>query len=65
MLKHELLHSYPVLVEKPGSFVAQIKFTVIILPNSTDRVTISPLPTLQPDTKIEDKSILGTTYHVT
>jgi len=57
MLKHDLLHSYPVLIEKQGVFVAQIKFTVIILPSSTDRITVSPIPTIQTEVKVEDKAI--------
>ena len=30
-MKHELLEGYPVLAEKNGDFVAQFKFTVMIL----------------------------------
>jgi curved DNA binding protein len=34
-LEHDLLSHYPVLVEKPGEFVAQFKCTVAVLPRST------------------------------
>ena len=34
-MNHDLITPYPVLVEKPGEFVAQFKATVAILPRST------------------------------
>lgn len=37
--RHELLHSYPVLTEKPGQFVAGFKYTVLLLPGGTKKVT--------------------------
>jgi hypothetical protein len=30
-MEHELINAYPVLVEKPGTFVAQFSYTVAIL----------------------------------
>jgi len=44
LLKHNLLHSYPVLFEKDGELVAQFKFTALILPNSTERLNSNPPP---------------------
>eukprot|EP01128_Nolandella_sp_AFSM9_P011297 TRINITY_DN7_c9_g1_i1.p1 TRINITY_DN7_c9_g1~~TRINITY_DN7_c9_g1_i1.p1 ORF type:complete len:377 (+),score=126.29 TRINITY_DN7_c9_g1_i1:58-1188(+) len=44
LVKHDLLDSYPVLWEKEGETVAQFKFTVLILPNSTMRLNSFPLP---------------------
>lgn len=44
LVKHDLLDSYPVLWEKEGEVVAQFKFTVLILPNSTMRLNSFPLP---------------------
>lgn len=38
MIQHELVHPYPVLYEKKGEIVAQFKFTVLVLPNSTTRM---------------------------
>ena len=37
-MNHGLLTPYPVLQEKPGDFIAHIKFTVLLLPsgNSDD-----------------------------
>merc|ERR1711924_546646 len=40
--RHELLHPYPVLQEKPGAFVAQFKYTVLLLPGGTKKVTGVP-----------------------
>lgn len=37
--RHELLEEYHVLKEKPNEFVAQFKFTVLLLPGGTKKVT--------------------------
>merc|ERR1712093_939659 len=37
--RHELLEEYPVLKEKPDEFVAQFKFTVLLLPGGTKKIT--------------------------
>lgn len=44
LVKHDLLDSYPVLYERDGEFVAQFKFTALILPSSTMRMNAFPLP---------------------
>lgn len=41
-VKHELLHPYPVLVEKEGELVAHFKFTILLLPSGTVKVTGLP-----------------------
>eukprot|EP00929_Paragymnodinium_shiwhaense_P030745 TRINITY_DN1736_c0_g2_i1.p2 TRINITY_DN1736_c0_g2~~TRINITY_DN1736_c0_g2_i1.p2 ORF type:complete len:389 (+),score=172.16 TRINITY_DN1736_c0_g2_i1:105-1271(+) len=41
--RHELLEEYPVLTEKPKEFVAQFKFTVLLLPGGTKKITGFPL----------------------
>eukprot|EP01120_Amphizonella_sp_Union-15-10_P004943 TRINITY_DN156_c0_g3_i4.p1 TRINITY_DN156_c0_g3~~TRINITY_DN156_c0_g3_i4.p1 ORF type:complete len:377 (+),score=65.77 TRINITY_DN156_c0_g3_i4:113-1243(+) len=41
---HNLLTPYPVLFEKEGEFVAQFKFTVLVLPNNTWKLTNFPPP---------------------
>ena len=38
-IKHELLHSYPVLWEREGDCVSHFKFTVLLLPSGTHRIT--------------------------
>merc|ERR1711981_1153114 len=43
-LEHRLFHTYPVLEEKEGEFVAQMKFTVMITEEGTQRVTGGILP---------------------
>lgn len=37
--RHELLEEYPVLKEKPEEVVAQFKFTVLLLPGGTKKIT--------------------------
>lgn len=37
--RHELLEEYPVLQEKQKEFVAQFKFTVLLLPGGTKKIT--------------------------
>merc|ERR1712060_229785 len=37
--RHELLDEYPVLKEKEKTFVAQFKFTVLLLPGGTKKIT--------------------------
>eukprot|EP01083_Nonionella_stella_P228374 809398_1 len=38
-LKHDLLQPYPVLFEKEGEFVAQLKFTVLLMPSGIMKIT--------------------------
>ncbi|XP_062166541.1 ERBB-3 BINDING PROTEIN 1-like [Alnus glutinosa] len=56
-VNHELLQPYPVLHEKPGDYVAHTKFTVLLMPNGSDRVTSHPLQELQPTKTIDDPEI--------
>lgn len=56
-VNHELLQPYPVLHEKPGDYVAHIKFTVLLMPNGSDRVTSHSLQELQPTKTIDDPEI--------
>ncbi|KAK4268569.1 hypothetical protein QN277_025206 [Acacia crassicarpa] len=56
-VNHELLQPYPVLHEKPGDYVAHIKFTVLLMPNGSDRITSHPLQELQPTKTIDDPEI--------
>jgi len=48
IVKHELVDCYPVLWEKDGEYVAQFKFTVAILPSSTERIGSEPSLPLPP-----------------
>jgi len=57
-LKHDLFHLYPVLIEKPGEYVAQFKFTVLIQANGTKRLNHFNLPTVTSEYKITDNDVL-------
>merc|ERR1712039_99688 len=37
--RHELLEEYPILQERHSEFVAQFKFTVLLLPSGTKKIT--------------------------
>jgi len=41
--RHKLLTDYPVLAERPGEYIAQFKFTVLLLPGGTKKITGLPL----------------------
>jgi len=56
-LKHDLVEPYPVLYEKPGEFVAQVKFTAIITPTQTIRLTSHAEPLVKSDYEITDSEI--------
>jgi len=45
--RHELLEEYPVLKEKEREFVAQFKFTLLLLPGGTKKITGMPLGDLE------------------
>jgi len=57
-IKHELVRSFPVVYEKDGEYVAQFKFTVLLLPNSIQKVN-GPfaLPFVQSQYNITDPAI--------
>jgi curved DNA binding protein len=55
--KHQLLEPYPVLLEKEGEFVAQMKFTALILPSSIDKITSHPPPNVSSELQITDPKI--------
>ncbi|XP_057476724.1 ERBB-3 BINDING PROTEIN 1-like [Actinidia eriantha] len=56
-VNHDLLQPYPVLHEKPGDYVAHVKFTVLLMPNGSDRITSHLLQELQPTKTIDDPEI--------
>jgi len=59
--RHELLDEYPVLREKAEEFVAQFKFTVLLLPGGTKKVTgleLGPLKDQAASTKsVQDEDL--------
>ncbi|KAM7258788.1 hypothetical protein ACFE04_014529 [Oxalis oulophora] len=56
-VNHDLLQPYPVLHEKPGEFVAHIKFTVLLMPNGSDKITTHSLQETEPTKAIDDPEI--------
>jgi curved DNA binding protein len=56
-LKHDLVNPYPVLYEKQGEFVAQFKFTVLVLPSGTMRLNTHALPYISSEHKLEDPAL--------
>lgn len=56
-VQHELVEPYPVLYEKEGEYVAQFKFTALITPTQTLKLTSHPLPYVKSDHEIQDKEI--------
>lgn len=57
--KHDLMEPYPVYYEKEGEFVAEFKYTVLIMPNGTMKITGIPLDLelYQSDKQITDEAI--------
>merc|ERR1712039_403055 len=59
--RHELLEEYPVLKEKPEEFTAQFKFTVLLLPGGTKKITGLTLGNLEkqltPSCSVKDEEI--------
>jgi len=56
-VKHDLVQPYPVYFERDGEFVAQIKFTVLLLPAGPLRITSHPLQELNADNSVQDEEI--------
>jgi methionine aminopeptidase len=44
MERSDMLHSYPVMFEKDGVTTAHFKFTILLLPSGTTKVTGLDLP---------------------
>jgi len=57
LVKHELVDAYPILYEKPGEYVAQFKFTALLTPSQTMKLTSHPLPFVKSDYTITEPSI--------
>jgi curved DNA binding protein len=43
-LKHELLHPYPALFEKEEDSICHLKFTALLLPSGTKKITLKSCP---------------------
>lgn len=58
-LNHGLLQPYPVMHEKPGELVVQVKGTVLLMPSGSDIITQFPEQEVNSSVKIEDTEILA------
>eukprot|EP00917_Polyrhabdina_sp_WS-2016_P032488 GHVP01069300.1.p1 GENE.GHVP01069300.1~~GHVP01069300.1.p1 ORF type:complete len:363 (+),score=73.54 GHVP01069300.1:36-1124(+) len=60
-MRHNLVHSFPIIEEKQGEFVAQFKFTVYIANSGTKKLTGLNIDSanLKPSKKLEDPEILA------
>jgi len=57
-VKHNLFTEYPVLFDKEGTFVAQFKFTIMLLPSgNAARITGGPAPEATSELAIEDEAL--------
>jgi len=56
-VNHDLFEPYPVTYEKDGEFVAQFKFTVLVLPGSIQKLTAAPLPYVSSAFSITDPKL--------
>jgi curved DNA binding protein len=57
LVNHGLVHTYPVLYEKDGEFIAQFKYTALVGPDGAERVTEHPLPYVQSQYAVEDAEL--------
>jgi len=58
--RHELLHEYPVLKERDGEYVAQFKFTLLMLPAGPKKITGLPFAQdaqIVSEHKVEDEEL--------
>lgn len=54
LVQHELVNPYPVLYEKNGEYVAQIKFTVLLLPSSNTRLNQFNAPYVSSEYNVDE-----------
>ena len=58
-VKHDLFIEYPVLYEKAEEFVAQYKFTALLLPSgNTARITNGPAPVAKTENSVTDPALV-------
>lgn len=57
--KHDLVLPYPVLYEADGAFVAQVKFTALVMPSVTHRLSVQPELPLKSEHSIQDAEIVA------
>eukprot|EP01028_Stygiella_incarcerata_P001202 TRINITY_DN11910_c0_g1_i3.p2 TRINITY_DN11910_c0_g1~~TRINITY_DN11910_c0_g1_i3.p2 ORF type:complete len:426 (+),score=158.69 TRINITY_DN11910_c0_g1_i3:106-1383(+) len=60
IVEHNLVEPFPILTEKEGEYVAHVKYTILVFPNKTERITcrVDPIPALtKSECKIKDPEI--------
>jgi curved DNA binding protein len=57
--KHDLVHAYPILLEKEGEVVAHCKVTAAILANGTVKISGLPMPVCEPSESLQDKELVA------
>ena len=57
-VKHKIVSEYPILKEDEGNYVAQFKFTLLIMPNGTLKITGVARPNAVSEHKVEDEEVL-------
>lgn len=58
-VKYGLFIEYPVLYERKGEFVAQAKFTVLMLPSgNVARITSAPPPDVESEHSLQDAELV-------
>jgi len=58
MVEHELVYAYPVLYEKEGDIVAHFKYTILLMPNGTLKISGLDAPFASSEKKCEDEDVL-------
>lgn len=60
-VNHNLLEEYPVIYTRDGSVTVHYKFTVLLVPNGTDRITgnVIDLAAYPSEKKCDDEEILA------
>eukprot|EP00274_Cyanoptyche_gloeocystis_P003037 CAMPEP_0196651536 /NCGR_PEP_ID=MMETSP1086-20130531/544_1 /TAXON_ID=77921 /ORGANISM="Cyanoptyche gloeocystis , Strain SAG4.97" /LENGTH=418 /DNA_ID=CAMNT_0041981599 /DNA_START=28 /DNA_END=1284 /DNA_ORIENTATION=+ len=56
-VKHELLHPYPVLFEKPGECVARFAYTVLLMPTGPLKLPCPQLVRVKSEKQIQDAEL--------
>ncbi|PRD21581.1 UNVERIFIED_CONTAM: Pa2g4 [Trichonephila clavipes] len=58
-VNHKLIEPFTVLYEKEGEYVAQFKFTVLLMPSGSHKITSGPIDLEMYETtkQIEDESL--------
>jgi len=59
LVKHDMVHPYPVLYEKDGELTAHVKYTVLIMPSGQQKITSMASPPLDTDNEVTDEEVVA------